>query len=321
VITIRDSKRTRPAPPRAAYRLRGVEVFAAGQYRGKTYTPADLDDMVRNFRQSSTGSNPRLRVPAVIGHDEDQELLERSDLPAAGWATRLYRDGPILKADFDDVAPQVARLLRGKAYRKVSAEVYDSPQGAGLPGQGKMLRRVALLGGDIPQVKTLADIPTPEPGRYSESPSPAVQLRPTTVRATARAGLFIAFAEVHPRVRRNSMKRTKSRRRLVTKFVEDTDPQYPGVSRADLLQQLGALGLDVGVFQDVEIPALAEVLRALQERNDDGAIDEDTAGRLAEEFFDRNKEAIAKTFGSSKTRENFSEVYRKNPAEAIHLIF
>ncbi len=142
-------------------RLRGVAVFQSGRHRGKTYSERDLSDMVRNFDRSSAptaGRQPSLRVPAVLGHEESQEFLERSDLPAAAWCERLYRDGKTLRADFGDVHPKIMKLLRGKAYRTVSAEVYDEPP-EGLQGSGKMLRRVAFLGGEIPQIKNLKTSP------------------------------------------------------------------------------------------------------------------------------------------------------------------
>jgi hypothetical protein len=172
-------------------RVPGCTIFAAGTHRGKTYSVRDLDRMVENFRRFSTGPKALLHVPAVIGHDEDdeQEFLNRTDLPAAGWASRVWRDGNSLKADFEDVAPKIARLIRNKRYRKVSSEVYDDcPEG--IPGKGRMLRRVALLGGDIPAIKGLDDIPLPE------SHSEGARLRFAGVRRSAVPGAFWVFSEV-----------------------------------------------------------------------------------------------------------------------------
>ncbi len=74
-----------------------------------------------------------------------------------------------LYCDASRLAPVFAQLLSGKTYRSVSAEIYDEPF-AGLPPDpetgelpyGKMLRRVAALGGDVPEVKCLGDIPPVE---------------------------------------------------------------------------------------------------------------------------------------------------------------
>lgn len=179
--------------------LDGVEIFAAGEHRGKEYTPRDLDCMVDNFKRFSSGQKPGFRVPLVLGHEEQQDFLDRSDIPAAGWATRIWRDGPTLKADFEDVPDPIARLIKGKRYRTVSSEVYDQPP-EGISGQGKMLRRVALLGGDIPQLKDLDDIPTPtahvETRRFARYER--VQLALQSVRPSATRGAFWCFSEMQP---------------------------------------------------------------------------------------------------------------------------
>lgn len=227
--------------------LSGVEIFRAGNHRGKEYTEADLDDMVRNFNlfsnpklaamKSASGklaeqdkekfaaifeeacseepaaeaaahdylaergiepaaeAVPTLRVPGVLGHEETQEFLERSDLPAAAWATKVYRDGPMLKANLAEIPPKVVRLLKGKAYRTVSAEVYDEPP-EGVPGKGKMLRRIAFLGGEIPQIKSLDDIPAPETNAEAAVKFDRVELRIRDLFQAPGDGAFTVFCEV-----------------------------------------------------------------------------------------------------------------------------
>lgn len=94
-------------------------------------------------------------VPAVLGHDEGQ--------PAYGVAVKTWRNGPKLFADIVNVPPSVANAVKAGQYFQTSAEVYDDTGEAGLPaGGGCMLRRIALLGADIPQVKTLDDLPKPD---------------------------------------------------------------------------------------------------------------------------------------------------------------
>jgi hypothetical protein len=180
----------------ADYTLKGVEVFLEGEHRNKTYTSKDLDDLVANFRRLNAAG--KLRVPLVIGHEEDQQYLRRSDLPAAGWATHAYREGDRVKMDFDHVPDEVARLFRGKALRGISAEVYDQPP-QGCDGNGKTFRRIAGLGGDQPQIKGLADIPTPE--RMSESGRRFASL-PLTIRNSHAVrlpdGCYAVFSEVAP---------------------------------------------------------------------------------------------------------------------------
>lgn len=158
--------------------IRGAELFEAGGYRGEPYTLADLRDMARNFALALGYVDP----PVVIGHEETQPLVsglaENTGEPAVGWVTavrlarRKGRDGKarwVLLFDAHGVHPHVAGLINRRAYRKVSAEVYDDPpEGAPPACRGKMLRRVALLGGELPQIKTLADLPA---ATFAEQPS------------------------------------------------------------------------------------------------------------------------------------------------------
>lgn len=104
---------------------------------------------------------PYFSVPLVIGHSEDQEWLQDSGLPAWGWVTDLYRDDDLLRLDVGDLAKEIADLIRARRYATVSVEFYDDPPGT-CPGEGLTLRRVAILGGDLPQVKGLASIPMPD---------------------------------------------------------------------------------------------------------------------------------------------------------------
>src|SRR5687767_3804913 len=67
-------------------RLSRMEIFATGRHRDRDYTAADLAGIVLNFRKFSSprAEEVLLRVPCVIGHEEDQAYLQRTDLPAAG---------------------------------------------------------------------------------------------------------------------------------------------------------------------------------------------------------------------------------------------
>ena len=226
--------------------LKAVQIFAAGTHRGKTYTPADLDQMVGNFDAYSSPVDlkdpnrrrrqPMLRVPAVLGHEESQEFLDRSDTPAAAWASHVYRQGNTLFANFEDVPPKVQQLLRGKRYRTVSAEVYDNPP-EGLPSgaSGKMLRRVAFLGGDIPQIKSLDDIPLPEPHREFSTGWNPVLLKFSEVRKCTDGVCSYSF-EATP-----------------------MDPQDP----QQILQALQQMGFDTSKMQAMDPGELSAVMDGL----------------------------------------------------------
>ena len=161
-------------------RVPKVEIFRTGRHRpdSPAYTVADLDDIVANFERLRGQLDP----PVVIGHEEEQPLtqgLAESDpfsntgSPAVGWISRLWRQGRSLYADLEGVHPAIGDLVNRRAYRKVSAEVYDRDQPPeGLPVKGCVLRRLALLGGELPQIKTLADLPLAEPASHSATSAP-----------------------------------------------------------------------------------------------------------------------------------------------------
>ncbi len=133
--------------------LKDVEIFEAGTYRGRTYTTQDLRQMVANWQDFGDKLKPTL----VVGHDEDQVLLQNSGLPAAGWLAGLRLKGSKLVADFRDVPQVIVDLVKKGAYRRVSAKVYRNFK-RGAQNVGFVLRRVALLGGEIPEIKTLRDV-------------------------------------------------------------------------------------------------------------------------------------------------------------------
>jgi hypothetical protein len=194
-------------PARArARRCEGVEVFKAGRYRGKRYSLRDLDDIIRNFDELGPAGLDLLQPPAVLGHEERQEFLERTDLPAAGWVKRLWRDGPTLMADIGGVPNDIADAIDRRLYRKVSAEIYDDFLDDDGVGHGKALRRIGILGGEIPQVKSLADIPFTTPD-YGDEPTstPVRRTRRGAARSLKaagmselRGGVTVCFCEVRP---------------------------------------------------------------------------------------------------------------------------
>ena len=227
--------------------LKDVEIFASGVHRGKPYTNADLDQIVHNFNRYRNTNQPQVKpqlaiprlmpgAPAVLGHEEEQQILERSDLPSAGWPTKLWRDGDKLKANLGGLAQVVAKAIRLRRYSGVSAEIYDNPP-EGVEGEGKVLRRIALLGADVPQVKSLADLPMPTDSHSEQFANHGpTYLRFTSVRPTPGiVGCFSCFAE-----------------------VTTMDPQT-------LLQQLQDMGLDVTLLQDLPPDKLQAIIDGVQQ--------------------------------------------------------
>ena len=138
---------------KSTYDVPGVEVMAVGTWNNDVYKQEDLDLVARNFSLLKAQVKP----PLVLGHGE-QKLLEASGLPAAGWVSKLRRVGNKLLADFSDVPRAVANIIKNKGYKRVSVEIYPNYQAPNGIRFGLTLARIALLGTDIPAIKTLKDV-------------------------------------------------------------------------------------------------------------------------------------------------------------------
>ena len=132
----------------------GIEIFKTGTWNGDTYTEVDLDNIIKNFNKMKV----KQAVPIKLGHGEAQKMLRDEGLPAAGWVDNLTRQGNRLVASVKDVPKKVAELINKRAYKKVSSEIYPIYKDSDGNVLHKVLRAVALLGGDIPAVEGLADI-------------------------------------------------------------------------------------------------------------------------------------------------------------------
>src|SRR5687767_5907384 len=107
---------------------------------------------------------PLTAVRLVPGHEEDESLLRRTDLPSFGEVSRLWRSGEKLLCDVDGVPDEFADLVEAGRYDRVSAEFYN-PFTYNGESFGPALRRVGVLGAEVPVVKTLADIPLARGGK------------------------------------------------------------------------------------------------------------------------------------------------------------
>lgn len=192
-----------PSGPRGT--LPKVCIFAVGTYdRGSrnevTYTVRDLDELVNNHNLLCTGAAPLHMPTAVIGHEENQAILDRSDLPCAGVVTALWREGSYLYATFENIPEEVARWIAEGQLRWVSAEVYNDLYQAGIPQRlargcsGLLLRRVSFLGATPPKQKVLGPIP---PVQFSDGAA-LPTLLPRRRVLCALGGYIRCFSEVTP---------------------------------------------------------------------------------------------------------------------------
>ena len=133
--------------------LNNVEIFEAEQEASENFTDDDLSIIVNNFKSLYDVQ----RVPLVIGHSEDQKYLNQEGLPSCGWVTSVKQSGKKLFASFSDVPAKIGKLINNKAFRFVSCEIYPHFIFKET-NWGKVLRRIVILGADIPKIKGLAEI-------------------------------------------------------------------------------------------------------------------------------------------------------------------
>jgi hypothetical protein len=140
----------------ATFDLKDVEIFKAGKWNGDTYTEKDLADIVTAHEEIGDKIKPFLK----LGHSEEQTLLQKDGLPAAGWFANLKMKGDALVADILSVPRKIYDLIKNKGYGRFSPEIYWNLKMSKAEGGGsfrRALKAVALLGGDTPACTTIDD--------------------------------------------------------------------------------------------------------------------------------------------------------------------
>jgi hypothetical protein len=135
-----------------------TNVFRTGRHRDGprevTWTRAHLARLVANFK-----ANPHFMPPVVIGHGEGRDWMADTGLPAAGVVAdlRVNPDRPdILQARLADIPRIYCEALEHRVYFTCSVEIDKAPSGCA--GEWPFLRRLALMGGDLPAVKTIGHL-------------------------------------------------------------------------------------------------------------------------------------------------------------------
>lgn len=194
------------------YCIKAVRIFMAGTYR-KTkkneagedeviefkYDNDDLTDMCEAFNTFCTGKNAVYETPVVVGHEQNQDILDLTGLPSAGWIRKLWTqreivNTPVLPIDglvidrrtigseetflmayIGGMPKLAAQWIKDGKYRYVSAEISEAGRPPpGVPVQTKFLLRLAILGATPPHVKALGPLPKPvledATATYSQQP-------------------------------------------------------------------------------------------------------------------------------------------------------
>lgn len=134
--------------------INGVEVFATGTHNGDVYGEDDLRGMI------AAAPEVGFDAPLKLGHMSDGDtdrLLKAEGMPAFGYVRNLRLAGQKLLADFVNVPKRLAELIKTGAYKRVSSEIYWN-YANGQRTWPRVLKAVALLGGEIPAVTNLREI-------------------------------------------------------------------------------------------------------------------------------------------------------------------
>lgn len=142
--------------------LTGIEIFQTGKWNGETYTQSDLQSMVDSFVPLKETLQPYVK----LGHNEKQKLLAEDGLPAAGWIENIYMAGDKLLADIKDMPKTIYELIKNKAYKRISSEIYWNLKDSAGNTYKRALKAISLLGGDTPAVGSLANIEALYAKRY-----------------------------------------------------------------------------------------------------------------------------------------------------------
>jgi predicted DNA-binding WGR domain protein len=165
--------------------LGSVEILQVGAIpaRGIAFDKSDLQEIADNTNKLIAEGlhNP----PGKLGHDDAQAFALDSGLPATGWVDKLTVVGDKLMASFKDVPKILMRAFKEKLYRKISSEVYfNFSHPKTHKPMGKVLRAVAFLGQDIPQVKGLADFLGEKPKAYAFAEGDHARMGDVTINIT-----------------------------------------------------------------------------------------------------------------------------------------
>lgn len=131
-----------------------VEIFSTGKHNGDEYSIEDLNEIAKSFTPLKKTLQPYVK----LGHNEEQLLLAKDGLPAAGWIENVYVRGNKLFADIVDVPSTIYELIKNKSYKRISSEIYWNLKDQGGKIYKRALKAIALLGGDTPAVGSLADV-------------------------------------------------------------------------------------------------------------------------------------------------------------------
>lgn len=251
---------------------------AGGPYHGLG-SPPEGDFITVEDLEGMAAAGAALRgvvnAPLKLGHNDTQPILASAGLPAAGWLDNLRVVGSDLVADFKRVPKTVAALIRAGGYRARSVEFRPmSHAGQRWP---KVVTGTALLGAELPAVKTLGDIvalyaadPAAETlrekgGRAYITPIPALEAEDATT--TPAEPLVEAPTEAQP----DGQPVEAMAAGAAAPVTAPTEERTPTQAQENPMPDLSAIAGALGLAEDADEQAIVEAARAAKARQDEVA--------------------------------------------------
>jgi hypothetical protein len=131
--------------------LKNVEIFGSGTWNGFKFVDEDLAQIVKNT--NALMAKGELKPPVKLGHSEKQILDGQDDgNPALGRATGFRLAGDKIVCDLTGMPDLLFASIEKERFTTVSVEMDH------VKHFGWFITAVALLGADLPAVKTIADL-------------------------------------------------------------------------------------------------------------------------------------------------------------------
>ena len=132
--------------------IKGVEVFGVGTWNGFKFVQEDLEEIISNTAKLQA-KRKNFKPKVKLGHSNNQILEGQSDGdPALGFMANFMIKGSKILSDFIGLPKIIFDLIKAKRFTSVSIELDHIQE------FGWYIQAVALLGADIPAVKTLQDL-------------------------------------------------------------------------------------------------------------------------------------------------------------------
>ena len=242
----------------------------------------------------------QLKPPVKIGHETNQRWLKDSGYPSAGWMTNVRKIGSKLVADLKAVPSKIAALIRAGAYRQRSVELrsYMDKEGNKHP---LALHGLALLGGKLPAIGTLAD-----------------------VEKLYEQGELILFQQTDYKEKGGEKEMDETKIRELFSLKEDAEVEVSLTKIAEDHKELEGIKEKVIKFEQAEKDHKKQIAELKEQTKDKRDLEKEVDGLQSEILGQKCEKVITAALASGRiapaTKDKFAEMYKTSPEKTEDLI-